>query len=157
MFSSPNASVIMNSVSAARRGVASGMRMTFQNAGNAVSHQAAAHLSALPPVGILFATFLGINPIATLLAPTGLLQSLPAMNVNTLTGSDFFSTLISSPFHGGLVLVFAIAALMMVVAAIASWFAGGARAAVAVASSVDSGERTGEEPRDYALTEGGPQ
>ena len=28
-------------------------------------------LAALPPVGILFAAFLGINPIAALLGPTG--------------------------------------------------------------------------------------
>ena len=184
MFSSPNASVIMNSVPAAQRGVASGMRMTFFNSGSAFSigvffslmvvglastlpatlhagltgqgvpDQVAGGLAALPPVGILFAAFLGINPIASLLEPTGLLGSLPATNVTTLTGNEFFPSLISSPFHDGLVLVFSIAALMMVIAAIASWYAGAARAEVA--SMPDAGERLGEEPQDYSLVEGEP-
>ncbi len=184
MFSSPNASVVMNSVPAAQRGAASGMRMTFFNSGSALSigvffsllviglastlprtlsaglvaqgvpGATATQLGALPPVGILFGAFLGINPIAALLAPTGLLDSLPAANVATLTGNDFFPTLISDPFHAGLVLVFAIAALMMVVAAIASWFAGGRRAPES--SRPDAGERTGEEPETYAVVEGDP-
>jgi len=71
--------------------------------------------------------------------------------VQNLTGSHFFTTLISAPFHSGLVLVFAIAAAMMVVTAIASWFAG--RPPAAELSHPDSGERTGEEPHDYALVE----
>ncbi len=184
MFGSPNASMIMNSVPAAQRGAASGMRMTFMNAGNAISIGAffsllvvglsstlpqtlssgltaqgvpgptATDLAALPPVGILFAAFLGINPIATLLAPTGLLDALPGTAVETLTGHDFFPALISAPFHSGLVLVFGISALMMAVAAVASWYAGGHGADTR--SLPDSGERTGEEPADYALIEGGP-
>ena len=184
MFGSPNASMIMNSVPAAQRGAASGMRMTFMNAGNAISIGAffsllvvglsstlpqtlssgltaqgvpgptATDLAALPPVGILFAAFLGINPIATLLAPTGLLDALPGTAVETLTGHDFFPALISAPFHSGLVLVFGISALMMAVAAVASWYAGGH--AADTRSLPDSGERTGEEPADYALIEGGP-
>ena len=181
MFSSPNASVVMNSVPAAQRGAASGMRMTFFNSGSALSigiffslmvaglaatlpqallggltgqgvpHATAEALSALPPVGILFAAFLGINPIAALLAPTGLLQSLPAANVSTLTGQTFFPSLITDPFHSGLVLVFGIAALMMVVAAVASWYAGSG--ATEEQSHPDAGERTGEEPEDYELIE----
>lgn len=184
MFSSPNASVVMNSVPAAQRGVASGMRMTFFNSGSAFSigvffslmvvglastlpstlhagltgqgvpDQVAGSLSSLPPVGILFAAFLGINPIASLLDPTGLLSSLPPTNVATLTGTNFFPSLISAPFHDGLVLVFAIAAAMMVVAAVASWFAGAKPADRA--SLPDAGERLGEEPQDYALVEGEP-
>ena len=181
MFSSPNASVIMNSVPPAQRGAASGMRMTFFNSGSALSigiffslmvaglaatlpqsmlagltaqgvpHPTAQALSALPPVGILFAAFLGINPIAALLEPTGLLHTLPTANVSTLTGQSFFPTLITDPFHSGLVLVFGIAALMMVVAAIASWYAGSGRSDEL--SHPDAGERTGEEPEDYQLIE----
>ena len=154
MFSAPNTSMVMNSVPADQRGAASGVRMTFFNSGSALSigvffslmviglattlpttlsnglvaqgvpSDVATHLGGLPPVGILFAAFLGINPIAALLSPLGLLSSLPAENVATLTGKDFFPSLIAHPFHTGLVLVFGIAAAMMVVAAIASWFAG---------------------------------
>jgi hypothetical protein len=105
-------------------------------------------LAGLPPVGILFAAFLGINPIASLLEPTGLLHILPPENVATLTGSQFFPTLISAPFHAGLVLVFGIAGLMMFVAALASWFA-----SAPVSSGSLSGDRLGEEPQDYALVE----
>jgi hypothetical protein len=38
-----------------------------------------------------------------------------------LTGKQFFPELISGPFHSGLVVVFAAAALMMVIGAAASW------------------------------------
>ena len=184
MFSSPNASMVMNSVPPAQRGVASGMRMTFFNSGSALSigiffslmvvglaatlpatltggltaqgvpAPLAAHLGSLPPVGVLFASFLGINPIASLLGPTGLLNVLSPAQVSILTGKDFFPSLISDPFHSGLVLVFAIAALMMVVAAVASWYAG--RRPDVELSHPDSGERTGEEPETYALVEGDP-
>jgi len=112
------------------------------------------NLAGLPPVGILFAAFLGINPIAALLGPTGVLSSLPASNVANLTGNDFFPALISDPFHAGLVLVFAISALMMVVAAIASWFAG--KRPDDERSHPDAGERLGEEPESYAAVEGEP-
>jgi hypothetical protein len=114
----------------------------------------AGHLAALPPVGILFAAFLGINPIAALLGPTGVLASLPASNVAALTGDNFFPSLISDPFHQGLVLVFAIAAAMMVVAAVASWYAG--KRPDEELSRPDSGERLGEEPESYAVVEGDP-
>ena len=181
MFSAPNTSMVMNSVPADQRGAASGVRMTFFNSGSALSigvffslmviglattlpttlsdglvaqgvpTDVATHLGGLPPVGILFAAFLGINPIAALLSPLGLLSSLPADNVATLTGKDFFPSLIAHPFHTGLVLVFGIAAAMMVVAAVASWFAGSPAAEL---SPPDEGERTGEEPEDYAVVEG---
>ena len=182
MFSSPNASMVMNAVPADSRGGASGMRMTFFNSGSALSigvffslmvvglanslpgtlsgglvaqgvpTGVADNLAGLPPVGILFAAFLGINPIASLLGPSGVLSSLPSANAARLTGTDFFPSLISDPFHQGLVLVFAIAALMMVVAAIASWYAG-VRATDEL-SAPDAGERLGEEPDTYAPVEG---
>ena len=49
----------------------------------------------------------------------------PPANRATLTGTQFFPHLISGPFHDGLVVVFSVAAAMMVVGAIASMFAGG--------------------------------
>lgn len=182
MFSSPNAAMVMNAVPAAARGAASGMRMTFFNSGSALSigvffslmvvglaatlpttltdglvaqgvpTGTASALGSLPPVGILFGAFLGINPIGALLAPTGLLDTLPSSSVGTLTGNTFFPDLIASPFHAGLVLVFGIAALMMLVAALASWYAG---RPAAEQSDAAGGERLGEDERDWALVEDG--
>ena len=99
MFVAPNTAGVMSSLPADRRGVASGMLATFQNSGmtlsigiffslmiaglssslpstmfaglrrtavGTVAHQVA----NLPPVGSLFAAFLGYNPMTTLLGPT---------------------------------------------------------------------------------------
>jgi hypothetical protein len=85
----------------------------------------AGHVADLPPVGSLFASFLGYNPIQTLLEPSGTLDRLPAGNEATLTGKQFFPDLISQPFHDGLVVVFLAAAVMSLVAAVASALAGG--------------------------------
>ena len=93
---------------------------------------------------------MGINPIASLLEPTGLLNVLPPENIATLTGNQFFPTLISSPFQSGLALVFGIAAAMMFIAAVASWFAS---SPIANVSQVESGDRLGEEPKDYVRVE----
>lgn len=150
MFSAPNTSAIMGSVAPAQRGVASGMRSTFQNSGTAlsiglffslmitglagslpgaldsglraqgVSATAAGQVADLPPVSTLFATFLGENPIGKLLAPSGVLDTLPAHNAATLTGTRFFPELVSGPFHNGLVTVFTLAAAMALVGALAS-------------------------------------
>jgi hypothetical protein len=140
----------MSSVPRAQRGVASGMRSTFQNSGNALSigvffslmiaglagtlphtlssglqAQAvpaadAARVAQLPPVSTLFAAFLGNNPIGHLLASNGLLTTLPARNRDALTGKTFFPQLVSGPFHHGLVLVFVAAAAMATIAAVCS-------------------------------------
>lgn len=150
MFSAPNTSSIMGSVPPDQRGVASGMRSTFQNSGTALSiglffslmisglasslpdalssglraqgvpEGIAAQVAGLPPVSTLFATFLGKNPISHLLGPSGVLDVLPAHNVQVLTGTRFFPELVSGPFHHGLVTVFAAATVMTLVAATAS-------------------------------------
>ncbi len=150
IFTSPNTAAIMSSVPAAERGAASGIRATFTNAGMSLSigtffslmiaglaHSLPAALSSglqqqgvaagvahqiadLPPVGSLFAAFLGYNPIAQLLQPSGALHQ-PGVNAATLTGNSFFPHLISGPFHAGLVVVFTAAAVMMVIGAAASW------------------------------------
>jgi len=150
MFSAPNTAAIMSSVPPDQRGVASGMRSTFQNSGTALSigvffslmisglattlphalssglqsqgvpAATAGGVASLPPVSTLFATFLGNNPISHLLAPSGVLNTLPAANVHALTGNEFFPQVVSGPFHHGLVIVFAAAAAMAAVAAIAS-------------------------------------
>ncbi|HEY7596738.1 MAG TPA: MFS transporter [Actinophytocola sp.] len=156
MFSAPNTSSIMGSVPPEHRGVASGMRSTFQNSGTALSigvffalmisglasslpatlssglqahgvpAETAHHVASLPPVSTLFATFLGNNPVEHLLGPA-VLGDLPAAQRETLTGYTFFPHLVSEPFHHGLVIVFGVAAAMAVVAAIASALRGGHR------------------------------
>jgi len=81
-------------------------------------------IAHLPPVSTVFAAMLGYNPVQNLLAPTGLLHTLPAKNVATLTGRQFFPTLISGPFHHGLMIVFTAAALMALAGAVVSWTRG---------------------------------
>jgi MFS family permease len=153
-FAAPNRAAIMNSLPAADRGAGGGMNSTFQNAAqvlsigiffsliihglsrtlsqtlarglmqHGVSAAAAAQIGALPPVSILFAAFLGYNPIASLAGP-GVLDRLSAADRSALTGQGFFPNLISGPFHAGLAEAFIFAALMCVVAAAASWTRGG--------------------------------
>ena len=155
MFGAPNRTAIMNSVPARQRGAASGVTGTLQNAGGSLSigvffslmivglasslpstlkagllahgvpDAAAAQIANLSPVGSLFAAFLGYNPIQTLLEPSGTLDRLPADSSATLTGKEFFPHLMAGPFHHGLVVVFGAAAVMMVIAAVTSWAAGG--------------------------------
>jgi MFS family permease len=154
LFASPNTAAIMSSVPAHHRGAASGMRSTFQNSGmslsigiffslmiaglaNTLPRTLAAGLTAqgvplatatsishLPPVSTVFAAMLGYNPVANLLGPSGVLRTLPAKNVATLTGREFFPHLISGPFHHGLTIVFTAAALMAVSGAAVSWMRG---------------------------------
>jgi len=155
MFGAPNRSAIMNSVPANQRGSASGMAGTVQNAGTSLSiglffslliaglattlpkelftgltahgvpSAAAQRIAELPPVGSVFASFLGYNPIQSLLAPTGVLSRLPAADVAALTGKSFFPQLIQDAFHSGLIVVFTAAAIMTLVAAVASLVRGG--------------------------------
>ncbi|MFF7155410.1 hypothetical protein [Streptomyces sp. NPDC008139] len=83
------------------------------------------HAASLPPVSTVFSALLGVNPVQTLLGPTGVLDTLPAHNRAVLTGKEFFPHLISAPFHHGLVIVFATAAGMGLLAATASLLRGG--------------------------------
>ena len=76
-------------------------------------------VAGLPPVGTLFAAFLGYNPIQQLLGP-GVVSHLPAANAATLTGREFFPHLIAIPFHDGLSVVFVLAIAMGLVGAAAS-------------------------------------
>ncbi|MFL6098954.1 MAG: MFS transporter [Actinomycetales bacterium] len=155
LFAAPNTMSIMNSVPAHQRGAASGMRGTFFNSGSSlsigiffslmiaglastlpttltngltaqgVSPGVAQQIGGLPPVGSLFAAFLGYNPMQSLLGPSGTLHQIPPASAATLTGKEFFPHLIAQPFHHGLAVVFTAAALMMLVGALASMFRGG--------------------------------
>jgi hypothetical protein len=93
--------------------------------GQGVPSDAAGQIADLPPVGSLFASFLGFNPIKTLLEPFGVLDHLPPANVETLTGKAFFPQLISEPFHDGLVVVLVAAAVMSLIGAVACLLSGG--------------------------------
>lgn len=86
----------------------------------------ATRVAGLPPVGSLFAAFLGNNPMQTLLGPH-VLGALPPANAAYITGKSFFPSLMSGPFHFGLVIAFSASAVMCAVAAVASWRAGGGR------------------------------
>ncbi|TXN32196.1 MFS transporter [Lacisediminihabitans profunda] len=177
MFAAPNRTAIMNSVPANQRGAASGMTGTFQNAGNSLSigiffslmiagladtlpnalrsgltshgvgTAVANHVAATPPVGSLFAAFLGYNPIESILGPTGALKNLSASNAAALTGKTFFPELISQPFHSGLVIVFIAAVIMSLIGAVASLSAGG-KYVHADTAPVDTTESTEAESND---------
>ena len=153
LFASPNRAEMMNSVPADQRGAAGGMIATFMNTAFVLSigvffslmvaglssklpgtlssgltaqgvPAAAAHTIAhLPPIGVLFAAFLGYNPIAQLLGPH-LLANLPAGHAIYVTGREFFPHLITGPFHDGLGVAFAFAIAASLIAAVASLLTG---------------------------------
>ncbi|MHB1853707.1 MAG: MFS transporter, partial [Acidimicrobiales bacterium] len=79
-----------------------------------------------PPVGSLFAAFLGYNPMRALLGPA--LHSLPAARAAAITGRSFFPSLLSHPFHHGLLITFGVALAMCLASAAVSWSAGDDRA-----------------------------
>jgi len=154
LFASPNTSAIMSAVPARHRGAASGMRSTFQNSGMSLSigiffslmiaglaatlprtltnglraqgvpASVASHVGHLPPVSTLFSALLGYNPVANLLGPSGVLKKLPAHNAAVLTGKQFFPSLISGPFHHGLIIVFSAAVAMSLAGALISLLRG---------------------------------
>jgi hypothetical protein len=97
--------------------------------GQGVPAATANAIAQLPPVGTLFAAFLGYNPIGQLLGPQ-VLGALPPANAAKLTGLEFFPRLIAEPFHDGLVIVFWMAIGLLVVGAIASLVRGPKRAYV---------------------------
>jgi MFS family permease len=153
-FAAPNRAAIMNSLPARDRGAGGGMNSTLQNSAqvlsigiffslmilglsttlsttlvhgltsHGVSHAVASGVGARPPVSILFAAFLGYNPIQSLIGEKELGRLTPT-DQHALTGHSFFSNLISSPFHTGLMEAFIFAAVICLVAAVASWSRGG--------------------------------
>ena len=82
----------------------------------------ATKVANLPPVGSLFAAFLGYNPMKTLLGPA--LGALPAARASYVTGKTFFPQLISGPFIHGLRIVFSASVVLSLIAAAASWARG---------------------------------
>ena len=153
LFASPNRAAVMNSLPPNARGAGGGMNQTFQNSAQVLSigifftlmivglasslphtmlaglrahgvpPAAAQHAANLPPVSILFAAFLGYNPIQHLVGPA--LAHVSAAQQHLLVGRSFFPHLISAPFRTGLHEAFAFAIVACLVAAVASWSRGG--------------------------------
>ncbi|MHB1987697.1 MAG: MFS transporter [Acidimicrobiales bacterium] len=153
MFGAPNQTGIMNSLPPHQRGAGAGMTMTFMSSAQVlsigifftlmilglasslpgallhglteqgVSASLATRASHLPPVGSLFAAFLGYNPMAELLGPG--IHHLPAHTAAYLTGRSFFPRLISGPFGTGLHEAFDFAFGACMVGAVASLLRGG--------------------------------
>ena len=154
MFASPNRAAVMNSLPRHDRGAGGAMNQTFQNSAQVLSigifftlmiiglastlpatmsagltahgvpADTAHDVANLPPVSILFAAFLGYNPIEHLLG-SQVLAALPAHDQAVLTGSSFFPNLISGPFCDGLHIAFLFAIVACLVAAAASLLRGG--------------------------------
>ena len=153
MFSAPNAAAIMNSVAPDQRGAAAGIQAAFMNTGMVLSigvffslmivgltntlpttlfkgltsHGVAlgqAHaLANLPAVGSLFSSFLGINPLKSLLGSQAVAH-VTHIQWLTMTGKHFFPDLLQTPFHHGLVIVFTAAIVLSVIGALFSGFRG---------------------------------
>ncbi len=154
MFASPNRAAVMNSLPAADRGAGGGMNQTFQNSAqvlsvgifftlliiglasslpaalsgglqaHGVAPAAAHHASQAPPISVLFAAFLGYNPVQHLVGAEAL-ASLPAHAHAVLAGPTFFPNLIAEPFRDGLDVAFSFAIVACLVAAAASMLRGG--------------------------------
>jgi MFS family permease len=152
LFSAPNRAEMMNAVPADSRGAASGMIATFMNAASVLSigvffslmvtglastlphtmltgltaqgvpAKSAAQVAGLPPIGVLFASFLGYNPMQELLGPV--VAHMPAAHAQYLTGRQFFPDLISGPFHDGLGVAFGFALAACVLGAVFSALTG---------------------------------
>jgi MFS family permease len=154
MFASPNRAAVMNSLPPGDRGAGGGMNQTFQNSAQVLSvgifftlliaglsaalpAAASAGLQAhglapavaervahSPPISILFAAFLGYNPIQHL-AGAGALSGVGVHARAVLTGPTFFPHLISAPFRTGLHSAFVFAIVACLIAAAASLMRGG--------------------------------
>jgi MFS family permease len=148
LMAAPNSAAIMNAVPAAQRGAASGIRATGMNAGMVLSMggfftlMAVGLASRLPaalnhgltaagvsagdahsaasssPVGLLFAAFLGDNPIKDLVP-----HASGAVGQRIYNG-HFFPQLISDPFRHGLLIAFSASIVMLLIAAGASLMRG---------------------------------
>jgi MFS family permease len=154
MFIAPNQTGIMNSLPANQRGAGAGMAGTFNASAQVlsigiffslmilglastlpsalyhgltaqgVSPALATKVSHLPPVGSLFAAFLGYNPIQVLLGHAELAR-LPHSTASYLTSRQFFPHLIAPAFSKGLTEAFSFAAGACLVGAVASLLRGG--------------------------------
>jgi hypothetical protein len=91
-----------------------------------ITPDAAHQISNTPPVGTLFAAFLGDNPVSSLVSQIDPQQLQPGSGVDlaTLTGRTFFPHLIAEPFRHGLTIAFGVSIGMLLLAAVASLMRG---------------------------------
>jgi MFS family permease len=165
-FASPNRAAVMNSLPVRDRGAGGGMNSTFQNSAQVFSigiffslmiaglaavlpqtltsgleahgipASVATAVGHTPPVAVLFAAFLGYNPIQHLVGDD-VLAKVSHSDYVTLTGNRFFPDLISGPFHAGLHIAFAFAIAACLIACAAS----GSRGSRYVAAELEAPTR----------------
>ena len=168
-FASPNRAGVMNSLPAGDRGAGGAMNQTFQNSAQVLSigifftlmivglaatlpsslaagleahgvpAAAATHAAHLPPVSVLFAAFLGYDPVHTLIG-SNVIGHLSAANAAAISSHTFFPTLIAGPFRSGLQKAFAFAITACVLAALMSWWRGASRPAARRAPALTESE-----------------
>jgi hypothetical protein len=178
LMAAPNAAAIMNAVPAAERGAASGIRATGMNTGMVLSMggfftlmavglaatlpsamydgltaagvtpAAATAASHASPVGLLFAAFLGDNPIQALVPHPG-----PHADPS-IYGTSFFPNLISEPFEHGIAIAFTAAIIMLLIAAGASLLRGQRYVHAEADGTVHAGEHR-DSPIEAMAREGG--
>ncbi|MGC8538648.1 MAG: MFS transporter [Candidatus Micrarchaeia archaeon] len=149
-FASPNTTAIMNSISSDDRGAGNGMRMTLSNIGSTISmaiffsititvfsvgvpaamynaaikimpQQTATYLSKLSPSGLLFAAFLGIDPLAAVKSSGNLSQAA----LQALSSPTFLPSVIGPSFIIGLRYSLYISIALILIGAVFSALRGG--------------------------------
>ncbi|WP_432517935.1 MFS transporter [Saccharolobus islandicus] len=151
LFVSPNMTALMNASPPQHRGSASGIRAMLTNTGSTLSigifftividtlyislppvltsaltaagaPQLVPILSKIPPTAAIFASFLGYNPVSTVLSqlPTSLVNTIPASTIATITGTHWFPNVIAPPFTNALRISFYVAASLVFLATIVS-------------------------------------
>jgi len=153
LFASPNTTSIMNAAPVHERGAASGIRATFQNAATVLSiavffsilttgiaarlpalmvrglesvgvaSAVARQVSTVPPISVLFAAFLGYNPLQVLL-PAGVVETLSTHARSVVFGQQFFPAPIAPAVEDGLRTAFYVAAALSLLASAASLLRG---------------------------------
>jgi len=153
LFSAPNTTAILNSLRFNERGVGNGMRQTFNNIGSAISmalfftitiavfttnipshmysmavnlglpQQIAIFLSNLSPTGLLFAAFLGVDPVSAL--PASLIKELPYKVLQILDSPTFLPNILGPAFMIGLRSSLYISAVLVAIGALFSYMRGG--------------------------------
>ncbi|MGC9208767.1 MAG: MFS transporter [Nitrososphaeria archaeon] len=153
LYTSPNMTSIMNALHPKDRAVGNGMRQTMNNIGQTLSmalfftiaitvftqlvpseimsvasqmglpRQVASFLASVPPTGLLFATFLGINPASAL--PTAVQDALPPKALSVLNSNTFLPSVLGNPFVVGLRDSIYISLALVIVGALFSAMKGG--------------------------------
>jgi MFS family permease len=180
----PNVSAVMNSLPSDQRGAGAGMLNTFQNSAQVLSiglfftvitlglaarlphtlstglaahgvPAAQAHeIASLPPIGTLFAAFLGFNPIKQLL-PSAHAAHVSNAQYHYLTGRGFFPHLIAGPFGYGLHLAFYLAAASCFLGALFSSLRGGKDNTGRVSTTLEAEELGMAGAGELAMAESG--